>query len=183
MGIEKVREEVLAKAKRQAAQIVAEANREAEAIMKSAVDKAEENRKKAVQEAERQISEERTRETSAAELEAAKMMLDIKKKLIEDVFEEAQRSLAKTAAQERRSHIKRLIEKAKSQIDIHRVLCAEKDANSIEGYKSQPTGITGGIIAENKEGTVRVDYSYEAVMERAKEESLKDVAKTLFKSQ
>ncbi|MBI2575046.1 hypothetical protein HYV82_04120 [Candidatus Woesearchaeota archaeon] len=183
MGMEKVREEVLAKAKRQAAQIVAEANRESDAIMKSAEEKADENRKKALQEAERQMAEARTRETAAAELEAAKMMLDAKKKIIEEVFEEAKSRVAKTPAPERRRHIKTLIEKAKQQIDIDRVLCAEKDINSVEGYKSQPTAITGGIIIENKEGTVRVDCSYEALMEKAKEKALKDVANTLFKSQ
>lgn len=183
MGMEKVREEVLAKAKRQAAQIVAEANRESEAIMKSAEEKAEENKKRAMQESERRISEMNTRELAAAELEAAKMMLDAKKKLMEDAFEEAKSRLAKTPAQERRRHIKTLIEKAKQQTDIHKVLCAERDINSVEGYKSQPTIITGGIIIENKDGTVRVDYSYEALMEKAKEKALKDVANTLFKSQ
>ncbi len=183
MGMEKVREEVLAKAKRQAAQIIAEANRQSEDIMKSAEEKAEENRKKTLQEAEMQIGAARTRETAAAELEAAKMLLDAKKKLIEEVFEEAKSRLAKTPASERRRHIKKLIETAKQQIDIHKVLCAERDINSVEGYKSQPTGITGGVIIENKEGTVRVDYSYEALMEKAKEKALKDVANTLFKSQ
>lgn len=183
MGMEKVREEVLAKAKKQAAQIIAEANRQSEDIMKAAEEKAEENKKRAMQETERQIAEMNTRELAAAELEAAKMMLNARKKLMEEAFEEAKSRLAKTPAPERRRHIKRLMEKAKQQIDVHKVLCAEKDINSVEGYKSQPAGITGGVIIENKDGTVRVDYSYEALMEKAKEKALKDVAKTLFKSQ
>ncbi len=180
MGIEKVKEEVLAKARKQSSAILAEAKKEADEIIRNAEKKAEERRKKTIDEAERELSEAKTRELSSAELEAMKMLLEAKKRIIENAFEEAIQTISKYPASTRKQHIKSLINKAKSQIEISKILCNEKDIKNIEGYMAFPTETSGGIIAENKDRTIRVDYSYDAILSKTREETLKDVAKILF---
>ena len=183
MGMEKVREEVIAKAKREAAKILGEAKKESDSIISEAQEKAEGSKKQAMQDAEREQQELRTMELASAELDVTKTLLDAKKRTIEEVFEEAKSRLARTPTAERRKHIKRLLDKAKGEIEVHRIFCSEKDINNAEGFKSQPANISGGIIAENKEGTIRLDYSYEAILEKTREEILKDVAKILYKTE
>lgn len=183
MGIEKVREEVLAKARRQAAQIIAEGKKEEEAITRAAEEKAEAMRKTSLPQAEKEMAEAKARELSAAELEASKMILDAKKRLIEEAFNAAMEQVARLTASQRKEHIRKLLERARAQIEIGKVLCNEKDIKSIDNLKALPARISGGIIADNKDGTIRIDCSYEALMEKAKEKVMKDVAKALFKEE
>ncbi len=181
MGIEKVREEVIAKAKKQAAAIIAEAQKEAQAIVASAEEKAKSKKRTAEAEIEKEISEMKTREISSAELEVNKMLLETKKKIIEEAFEEAKQRISKMPASSRKEHIRALISKAKNQIEISKIICNENDVKYAEGYKAQTANISGGIIAENRDGTIRIDYSYESILDKIRDESLKDVAKILFK--
>ena len=40
--------------------------------------------------------------------------------------------------------------------------------------------MTGGLIAENKDGTVRVDYSFDTMLQTIKENELQSINKVLF---
>lgn len=183
MGIEKVKDEVIAKAKKSAAGIIAESQKEAERMINAAEEKAEIRKNTAALETEKELADMKIRELSSAELEAAKMLLNAKKNAIDKVFDEATQRISKMPPSSRKEHINAMVGKAKSQIEIGKLLCSERDIKNIDGYKIQPAGITGGIIAENRDGTVRIDYSYEAIIEKIRREMLKDVAKILFKSE
>ncbi len=183
MGIEKVREEVIAKAKKDAAAIIAEGQKEALTIVNAAEEKAKIRKKASEAEVEKELMELKIREMSSAELEASKSLLETKKKLIEEAFEEAKQRISKTAPSARKEHIKALMSKAKKQTEIGKILCNESDVKHVEAYKAQITDISGGIIAENKDETIRIDYSYESILNKIRENSLKDVAKILFKTE
>ncbi|MBI3034245.1 hypothetical protein HYY72_03725 [Candidatus Woesearchaeota archaeon] len=183
MGIEKVMEEVIAKAKKRSAQIIAEARKEADESISSAMKTAEEAKRSALQDAERELSEQKTREIASAELDVIKSLLNARKKIIDDVFQEAIDRISRIPPSRRKEHIDNIISMAKKELEIHRLLCNEKDIRHISGYRAQPCNIMGGIIAENKDGSIRIDYSYEAMLEKTKEVTLKDVAKTLFKNE
>ena len=181
MGLEKVREEVLARAKRQAAAIISDAKREEDESLKLATEKADEKKKQILVAAEREVAEMKTRELAASELEVSKMSLDARKKIIDEAYELAAEQIAKSSAAQRKEHIRKLLEKAKNEFEIAKVYVNEKDLKHIDGYKTQITNILGGIIAENKDGTVRVDLSYNSLHDRTRERTMKDVAKILFK--
>ncbi|MBI2133319.1 hypothetical protein HYU11_01410 [Candidatus Woesearchaeota archaeon] len=182
MGIEKVRDEVIAKSKKQHAAIISEAEKEAKAIIESAEEKSREKKKKAEEETARELEELKIREMSSAELEVNKMLLETRKRIIEEAFESARQEISKMPQSTRKEHIKSLISKAKNQMEPGRVLCSEADIKHIEGLKTQAAPIIGGIIAENKDGTIRIDYSYESILDQVREKSLKDVAKILFRT-
>ncbi|MBI4439167.1 hypothetical protein HY640_04500 [Candidatus Woesearchaeota archaeon] len=181
MGIEEVKEEITAEARRQAAETIASARKEAERITKAASQQEEEKKKTAIKQLEEQLAMNNQKELAAAEIDSSKSILEAKKKAVEEAFNEAANRIAKSTPAQRKEHIKRLLEKANEQIQISKVCCSEKDLKHIDGVRAEPRNLTGGIIAENKEGTIRIDYSYDAILEKVKEEKLKDVAKTLFR--
>ena len=50
----------------------------------------------------------------------------------------------------------------------------------MKGLNVQAIDIAGGLVAENKEKTVRVDYSFETLLDGIKENELQNISKILF---
>ena len=82
-----------------------------------------------------------------------------------------------------------LLKKAEKEIDVYAVYVNKSDfdvvksiAKSIlknkESIKEEE--ILGGIIAENKDGTIRVDYSFDSLLEEFRQKSLADISEKLF---
>jgi vacuolar-type H+-ATPase subunit E/Vma4 len=92
----------------------------------------------------------------------------------------AREGLGSIPAETRKRHIHSLIEKAKKDIAVEYVLCNKKDAPFVSGYKIEEVMIAGGIIAENKERTMRVDLSYNTLFSLVVDEHLSDVHEVLF---
>ena len=119
-------------------------------------------------------------ETASAELESKKLILEAKKEAIESVFEEARKRIEKLSGKQREDCMNRLLEKAKNDIAVAKVYCSKNDARLVEGFKAEPSGINGGLIAENADGTVRVDYSFDTMLQNIKENELQEISKILF---
>jgi len=60
------------------------------------------------------------------------------------------------------------------------VYCNEKDKESVKNYKVKEANILGGVIAESKDGMLRVDYSYDLLLKQLKDELLPQLNKMLF---
>ena len=133
----------------------------------------EQDRKAAIKVMERTIS-------AMADSEAKRAILDKKKEIIESVFESVKNALSKLDEKKREQHIANLLKKAKSEIEVSKVFCSSKDAKYVKGLKCEDMDILGGLIAENKEETIRVDYSYETLLSHVKEHSIQEVSKILF---
>lgn len=180
MGLETVKEEILNSAKEQSNSLIVEARKEANRIMKEAEKKIEEMREKSESETKRMLDTIKRQELASAELESKKILLNAKKQIIENVFAEAKKRLENLDDKKRELYIKKLLEKAKNDIEISNVYCNKKDAKFLKGRNAEPTNIIGGLIAENKEKTVRVDYSFETLLQSVKENELQNINKILF---
>ncbi len=180
MGLEAVKDEILANAKRQEETLLAEAKKEALSIMKEAESKVAAFREKTEAETKKLIEMINRQEAASAELENKKFVLEAKKEAVEKVFEEARKSIERLSDRKREEHISKLLEKAKNDIEVAKVYCNKKDAKLVKGFKSEFTGIIGGIIAENRDGTVRVDYSFDALLQNIKESELQKINQILF---
>ncbi|MFH1181739.1 MAG: V-type ATP synthase subunit E family protein [Candidatus Woesearchaeota archaeon] len=181
MGLEKVKDDVLEKAKHEAAKLAAEAEDEAKRIKREKAKASEALSREAEKKLEAQKSEMISRAVSSAELEAKKEMLNARKDIINRIFAEAKRRLKAIPQSRRNSHIAKLLEIAGRELEIARVYCNESDLKNIQGFNAEKAEIIGGIIAENKEGTVRVDLSYDSLLEEVYRESLKEVSEVLFR--
>jgi len=180
MGLEAVKEEILNSAKEQSNSMVAEARKEADRIMKEAERKIEEMKEKSEAETKKAIEAIKRQELASAELENKKMFLEAKKQVIDGVFSEAKKRLESLEDKKREVHIKKLLEKIKHDIDAAYIYCNKKDAKFLKNLETESIGIIGGLIAENKEKNIRVDYSFETMLQIIKENELQSINKILF---
>ncbi|MBI2557758.1 hypothetical protein HYW20_00395 [Candidatus Woesearchaeota archaeon] len=180
MGLEEVKEEIIRNAKEQEAALIAEARREAGRITKEAEKKIKEMEERSEADTKKMIESAKKQEISSAEMEYKKMLLDAKKNMIDAVFADAKKRLENLDDKKREAYIKKLLEKAKNDIEAAYVYCNKKDVRFVREFKALPVDITGGLIAENQEKTVRVDYSFETVLQSIKDNELQNINKLLF---
>ena len=180
MGLEAVKGEIIANAKEQEEALLAEAKKEADNIMKEAQNRIAEFKQKTEAETKKLAEMINGQEAASAELESKKLSLEAKKEAVEKAFEEAKKSIEGLSDRKREEHMNKLLDKAKNDIEVAKVYCNKKDAKLVKGLKAEPAGIIGGLIAENADGTVRVDYSFETMLQNVKENELQKISKILF---
>ena len=180
MGLETVKEEIIRNAKEQASALIAQAKKESNRIAKETENKIEEINEKIETESKKIIENIKRQELSSCELENKKMLLEAKKHLIESVFTEAGKKLESLDDKKREPYMKKLLEKTKKDIKIDFVYCNKKDSKFIKGFDLQAIEMSGGLIAENKERTILVDYSFETLLSSIKETKLENINKILF---
>ena len=180
MGLETVKEEILSNAKEQSNSLIAEARKEANRIMREAENKIEEMKVKSEADIKRMLDTIKRQELANAELENKKMLLEAKKEVIESVFSDTKKKLENLDDKKMEAIIKILLEKAKNEIEVAHIYCNKKDTKLLKGFSAETTEIIGGLIAENKERTIRVDYSFDTILESIKENELQSISKLLF---
>lgn len=180
MGLESVKEEVIRQAKEEETALMAEARKEANKIMKEAERKIDEMREKSEAETRKMIDLIKRQELASAGMENKKMLLQAKKQAIEGVFIEAQKRLEKLESKKREIYIKKFLEKTKNEVEIAYIYCNKSDIRFLKDLNAGAIGIIGGLIAENKEKTIRVDNSFETMLESIEEKEMQNINKILF---
>ena len=183
MGLEKVKQEILEKAKKEADLVVDAANAEAKAIMKAAEKKMQDYERVMEDDNGRAAELMKRREVASGELELQKQMLSAKNELIEGVFAQAREKLRSRSEKAREADVKSLLKAALQEMGVASVQCSDRDARFLEGDRLKVAGngsMLGGIIAESEDGKLRVDYSYDTLLGQVKAKVLSDVAKKLF---
>jgi len=180
MGLEKVRQEILLKAKEGANKIKAEAAKQAEEILANAKEHSSKEREKAENSIKATLEEMEKRDLAAAELEMNKQLLNAKKDLIDKVTEEVKKQISSLSSEKRKAYLKKLMEKAKKELSVSRVYCNSQDKSFFSGIDVVEQEMLGGLIAENNDQTIRVDYSFESLLDDAIENNLREIAETLF---
>ena len=180
MGLEAVKEEIIRNAKAQEEALIAEARQQVKRIMDVTEKKIAEIMEKSNEETKRIIAMIKKRELASAELDNKKALLEAKNQVIDSVFSDARGKIEKLDPGKKEEYIKKLLEKAEKDIEVANVYCNKKDVSLVKGYTAEATYIIGGIIAENKDQTVRVDYSFDAMLQSIEENELQSINKILF---
>ena len=180
MGLEAVKEEVIRQATEQETAMIAEARKESGKLMREAEKKIDEMKEKSDLETKKMIETMKRQALSSAELESKKTVLEAKKQIIESVFAEVKKRLENLDEKKRESLAKKLTERAKKEMEVEYIYCSRKDVKLLKDMKVEPINIIGGIIAENKDKTIRIDYSFETLLETLKESELQNINKILF---
>ena len=178
MGLEEVKAEIEQRTKEECARIINQAEEEAKRIILMTRAKLAEEEAAEEEDTQKIIASLERTEIASTELELKKRRFQLKKQLIDEVFAKALGDLQ--GQKLRHKYLAALEQKAKRSIAVHTVYANEKDKDAFTDYACKAAPISGGLIAENKEGIIRVDFSYEALMESLKERLLADVAKLLF---
>ena len=181
MGLEKVKESVLADADQKARGRVKAAESEARRILYLAKKQASQSEKSFNRELAEEAEMLEKRESASSKLESKKMNLAFRKEFADEIFETVKKNLEKLPETKRANHIKSLLNKANAEIDAAAIYCSEKDAKHVDNkYLIEESDMLGGIMAESEDGTLRVDYSYETMLKQLQDSLTPKINKMLF---
>ncbi|MFH1440085.1 MAG: V-type ATP synthase subunit E family protein [Candidatus Woesearchaeota archaeon] len=186
MGLEEVKKDIIENAEKEARKIIEAANHEAEKITAKAVEEAGKIRDEAEEKAMKDVESVERKELAVANLEAKKEIFRRKKIIINKVIEEAKRKVESMLTKDKESLLRKIMSKAAKQLEIEYVYCSKAEASIIKKIAKKGTtiidseDISGGIIAENKDKTLSINYSYKSIFDDTYEELLQELAQTLF---
>jgi V/A-type H+-transporting ATPase subunit E len=180
MSLENIKDDILGDAEKRAEEILAEAKKESARIIREAEKKADKLAKQKEEETKSLLDSMKRQEMANVGLESKKLVLESRKAVIEKAFRQAEASLKDMDSRKKSDCIKKLLSKAAKDIGIEYVYCNEDDVSLVKGYAAKPAKIIGGIIAENKERKIMVDYSFDTMLNEIKEKEIQQVYKIIF---
>jgi len=189
MSLEVVVEDIKEQAREQAEEITQAAEQEAEAILADAESDAEEIKAEREREVDRQIAQERERRLSSAKLEAKQERLNARREVLETVRERVESGLATLDGDRREQLTRDLLDAALEEFDggevrvYGRAEDAELLESILEAYDATLAGdrdCLGGVVVESTASRVRVNNTFDSVLEDVWEDEIRTISDQLF---
>jgi len=190
MSLETVVEDVRDEARARAAEIREAADAEAKEILADAEADAEQLRETRLAEVDRQIEQEREQTLSSATLAAKQERLGARRDVLEDVYDGVEAAIDDLEADRRRELTEALLDATLAEfseeatvtvstrpadVDLLESLLADRDAQLGESVEC-----LGGVVAESDASRVRVNNTFDSVLETVWDDELKQVSERLF---
>lgn len=174
---EKTRAEVAAK--HHAAQV------EAEAIINEAKERIKRTQAEHSAKTKELIEALERKEHASAQFARKTTLLDEKRKGIDAVYAETLESLRKLPNDERNRLLSALAAAVNSSISVRTVHCNGKDVAALgklfkDASVIADDSISGGFIADDESGAVRIDNTYETLLQLVREERMGEITRILF---
>jgi len=175
MGLSEVKKEILDSAASQIKSIESDAKNQ----IKKIKDDAAESVKTRKVEIEQSTNTETTRlrEINLADAKAqnTNIVLNTKRELVNEVIIKAKAKLKK----KQKDYVKKLCKKAESELNVNKIYCKKEFAGDLS-FETVATDIDG-IIAENKDGDISIDYSFDTLLPQIRDANLKEITEVLLK--
>lgn len=192
MPIEKIIEKIEKETQSKIDNIIERGKEKAKKIEQEIEKEKEQRQDEIKKEREREIKTMKNRIISQAKLEEKKKRLNVREKMINDVFKEVKNQLNEKKAEEYEGYLKQSIKKSDEILkgDL-KIRCnpeseqlvkqlAEEINPEIEIEPSLDT--IGGIKASSEKGS-SIDYTFEANLERKRKELRKEISDILFQEE
>jgi V/A-type H+-transporting ATPase subunit E len=191
MSLEHVVDDIKDEARARAEEIRAEADEEAEAIIAEAEADAEAIKDERAAEVESQIDQEREQAVSSANLEAKQQRLEARRDVLADVREAVEAALTELSGDRRESLTRSLIDEAAAEFDDDATVSVygrSDDQELIEEILTEYDGFSfagdydclGGVVVESETSRVRVNNTFDSVLDTVWDENLKELSEHLF---
>ncbi len=179
MSAERLREEVLARARAKAEKIIGDAKRQAEEIVRKAQEEYRKRLEEARREAYHKIVSEENEKYIKRVMELNMEILKEKNKMIKYIEEEAKKRLASLNPDDRLASLKVLIQDALNtgMFSGRFKVRVRKEDEKIAKRALEELGLNaevvpdldglGGVVVENEDSTIAVDNTYETRLEQA----------------
>jgi V/A-type H+-transporting ATPase subunit E len=182
MGLDEVAEEILSAGRSAASAAVKEAEQEAARIAAEAEGRARSVVAEKLEQAERRARQMRVQELAAAELEGKRARLAMEREMLEAASAQAREMLG-ALPKERDERM--LLEVLRRQPPAgYRVFSAGRNEAFLRAMPSVDYGGTvkclGGILFESRDGSVRMDFTYDTMLRDLVERNMKEIARELF---
>ncbi len=187
MGLENVIDEIISQAEKQKQEIIDQGKQEAKKIVDEAMRKGNEQAKKFDEETRRIIGETKKMELSAGNIKTHKMMLEAKKSILDEVYNQVIEKVSKIDSSKRKEILHKLVERAEKELeDAKFVYCAGRDKELVSDMKGLKFGgeidCIGGVIVENSSKTIKINYTFDVLLKDVKEIYLNEISKKIFQS-
>lgn len=191
MSLETVAEDIRDEARARAREIEADAEERAEAIIDEAEADAAEIKAEREREIEREIEQEREQRLSSANLEAKQKRLEARRNVLEDVRERVEAEVASIDGERREELTDELLAAAAAEFDEGAsvdVYGRDDDEALLvallepyDGYEyAGEYDCLGGVVAESEGSRIRVNNTFDSVLESVWEDNLKEASARLF---
>ncbi|MBC7086192.1 MAG: V-type ATP synthase subunit E [Methanomethylovorans sp.] len=182
MGLETVIKDIQDAANAEVSRIKTETDAEVLKIIEEAKDEAKRIMGESLAKAEDDIKRMKQQEISSANLEVKRTLLNARKEILEEVYdrafeaisslpEEKERELLKVILQNNEAKGKKIYSNAKSEKLVRELSSLEYGGN---------IDCAGGVVIENEDGTIRLDYTYDVILKGVNEQCLKQTSDILF---
>jgi len=194
MSLETVVEDIRDEARTRAEEIRAEADERAAEIVEAAEADADEIVAEKEREIESQIEQEREQRLSSAKLEAKHERLSARRDVIQDVREDVETQIADLTGDDREELTRALLQAAAAEFDDEetvRVSARASDETLVESILEDYEGFEyageydclGGVVVEGDASRVRVNNTFDSILETVWDDHLKDISSRLFENQ
>jgi len=182
MGLEIVVKDILDSAQAEVARMEREADAEASLILEDARQNAKKIIGERLAKAEDDIQKMRQQEVSSANLEVKRTLLNARKELLEDVYARAERSISAFSSEKNEELLRSIIENNEaSGKRIYSNAASEQIVKKLSSLEyAGNIDCLGGVVIENEDGTVRLDYTYDVILKGVNEQLLKQTSDILF---
>ncbi|MFC4542728.1 V-type ATP synthase subunit E [Halosolutus amylolyticus] len=191
MSLDTVVEDIREEAHARAEDIRSEGETRAEEIESAAEEDAEEIVATAEREVEREIEQLREQRLSSAKLEAKQKRLEARRDVLGEVREQVEDELAALEGETREELTRDLLEAASDEFDADddvSVYGRPDDQELIESILADYDGYEyageydclGGVVVESEQSRVRVNNTFDSVLEDVWEDNLREISNRLF---
>ncbi|NOQ55201.1 MAG: hypothetical protein GQ477_00160 [Nanohaloarchaea archaeon] len=186
MSLENVSGQIMVDVENRIKAIDVKTKAEAEVILTEAKKNSEELIDRAKAKAEVQIAALDKKELASASLESKRPLLDAKRQLIEKTYSDVTLKISQLDATTRKTLLKNLISESLEQMpDAKKVYVKKSDMSLVKPFAKKmqisEKEMLGGIIIENGDGTVRIDNSFDMLLDTMRKDTLKETADILFR--
>jgi V/A-type H+/Na+-transporting ATPase subunit E len=191
MALDAVVGEIKAKGEKEAAAIRAEGKAESDKILAEAGEQVAAIKTSAEEDAARQSVQIVNREIAAGNLAVKRQVLNAEKALLDEVHAATVKAISDLPEDFHKKAVRELCKAAAKELGEGVFYCSERDKAAVEhalsdlktlaGFSLAGTkNISGGVIAESKDGQLQLDYSYGAYLTEVWETGLRDASEKLF---
>ena len=191
MSLDTVAEDIRDEARARAEEIRSEADARADDIVSEAEADAAEIREEREAAVETEVEQRRERTVSSAKLEAKQARLEARRDALADVREAVEAAITDIEGDRRRDLTGALLDAAAEEFDEGEsvsVYCRADDRELLDDLLDAYDGFDvageydclGGVVVESEESRVRVNNTFDSILEEVWEDNLKELSDRLF---
>ncbi len=183
MGLESVVKGILEAGRKESEEIVSGGKKEASGIIAEAKKKGTEEMNRRVQEAEVLGEKRRVQDLARADLEVKRIALEAQKEILDLIYSEALERLRILHSND--TVLRRLLSAHMADVRTGRVYSNERDRMTVQSVVGESYAgtrpVLGGIVIESIDGKTTVNLTYETLMQKTWEDSVREVAEVLWR--
>lgn len=182
MGLERVVDEVLSSGKKRAESILGSAEEDAKRILSEARSKAEEMKREAESSARKEVEKIRKQQLSIAEIEAKKIRMEAERRILDEIYGRVRNLITNLSDEKNERIMRKLVERGIRECPDGIFYSSLRNLDLLKRMGVKVGGAIeciGGIVIESGDGLMRIDYTYDRMLEELWRELIGEIHKSL----